>query len=100
MSTKERVDEMLDEALEMTFPASDPIAVYMREPASDENRADAQEIDAARSGRADLVAISPWGGFPVTAFPRAPRLLRELAPVSRGQRANGNCGKGAPPLPT
>jgi hypothetical protein len=29
MNTEERIDRMLDEALEMTFPASDPFTVYM-----------------------------------------------------------------------
>jgi hypothetical protein len=31
MSTEDRLDRMLDHALEMTFPASDPIAIYMPE---------------------------------------------------------------------
>ena len=31
MRTQERLDRMLDEALEMTFPASDPFTVYMPE---------------------------------------------------------------------
>ncbi len=29
MRTEDHVDRMLDAALEMTFPASDPIAVYL-----------------------------------------------------------------------
>ena len=29
MRTEDRVDRMLDSALEMTFPASDPIAIYI-----------------------------------------------------------------------
>ena len=29
MSTQDRLDLMLDHALEMTFPASDPIALYI-----------------------------------------------------------------------
>jgi hypothetical protein len=32
MTRDERMDRALDAALEMTFPASDPIAVYMEEP--------------------------------------------------------------------
>ena len=28
----ESIDKALDEALEMTFPASDPVAVYIPEP--------------------------------------------------------------------
>jgi len=32
MTRDERMDRALDAALEMTFPASDPIAVYMDEP--------------------------------------------------------------------
>jgi len=32
MRTQERLDRMLDEALEMTFPASDPFTVYKPEP--------------------------------------------------------------------
>ena len=31
MNTHERIDRMLDEALEMTFPASDPFTVYTPE---------------------------------------------------------------------
>jgi hypothetical protein len=31
MRTQDRLDRMLDEALEMTFPASDPFTVYMPE---------------------------------------------------------------------
>jgi hypothetical protein len=31
MSTHDRLDRLLDEALEMTFPASDPFSVYMPE---------------------------------------------------------------------
>jgi hypothetical protein len=31
MRTEDRIDRMLDEALEMTFPASDPFTVYMPE---------------------------------------------------------------------
>ena len=31
-SENERISEALDAALEMTFPASDPIAVYMPAP--------------------------------------------------------------------
>ena len=40
MRTEDRLDRMLDDALEMTFPASDPIAVYVREADSavDENQ--------------------------------------------------------------
>jgi len=34
MTRDERMDGALDAALEMTFPASDPIAVYMDEPRS------------------------------------------------------------------
>jgi len=34
-SEEERISEALDAALEMTFPASDPIAVYMPEPKPD-----------------------------------------------------------------
>jgi hypothetical protein len=37
MKTEDRVDRMLDHALEMTFPASDPISVYMPETARGEN---------------------------------------------------------------
>jgi hypothetical protein len=32
MTKDEKMDRALDAALEMTFPASDPIAVYTREP--------------------------------------------------------------------
>ena len=32
MRTQERLDRMRDEALEMTFPASDPFTIYMPEP--------------------------------------------------------------------
>jgi hypothetical protein len=38
MRTEDRVDRMLDQALEMTFPASDPISVYIPETARGENR--------------------------------------------------------------
>jgi hypothetical protein len=31
MRAEERLDRMLDEALEMTFPASDPFTVYIAE---------------------------------------------------------------------
>ncbi len=31
MRIEDRVDRMLDQALEMTFPASDPFTVYMPE---------------------------------------------------------------------
>jgi hypothetical protein len=31
MKTQHRLDRLLDEALEMTFPASDPFTVYMPE---------------------------------------------------------------------
>ena len=31
MSNEERVERLLDEALEMTFPASDPFTVYVPE---------------------------------------------------------------------
>jgi len=33
-TVEDRLDEALDAALEMTFPASDPIAVYIVEPRS------------------------------------------------------------------
>ena len=39
MRTEERLDRMLDEALEMTFPASDPFTVYMPERDLVEDRA-------------------------------------------------------------
>src|SRR5687768_9751193 len=32
MRAEDHIDRMLDAALDMTFPASDPIAVYIREP--------------------------------------------------------------------
>lgn len=31
MRTADRIDKMLDEALEMTFPASDPFTIYIPE---------------------------------------------------------------------
>jgi hypothetical protein len=34
MTQDERIDRALDAALEMTFPASDPIAVYAYDPRS------------------------------------------------------------------
>jgi len=39
MRAEDRYDRMLDHALEMTFPASDPFTVYMPEADSAEERA-------------------------------------------------------------
>ena len=39
MRTEDRFDRMLDEALEMTFPASDAFTVYMPEPDRTDQRA-------------------------------------------------------------
>ena len=39
MRTQERLDRLLDEALEMRFPASDPFTVYMPEIDVAEDRA-------------------------------------------------------------
>jgi len=44
MRTEDRLDRMLDEALEMTFPASDPFTVYMPEVDVAEDRAFDQEV--------------------------------------------------------
>jgi hypothetical protein len=52
MRTEDRLDRMLDEALEMTFPASDPFTVYM------------PEVDVAEDGALDQEAITP---FPIAA---------------------------------
>jgi hypothetical protein len=49
MTRDERMDRALDAALEMTFPASDPIAVYMDEP-----RTRAAEEKAKASPEASL----------------------------------------------
>ena len=42
MRTQERLDRMLDEALETTFPASDPFTVYIPEPDIADIRAHAE----------------------------------------------------------
>ena len=39
MRTEDRFDRMLDEALEMTFPASDAFTIYMPEVDSTDERA-------------------------------------------------------------
>ena len=46
MTANERMNRALDAALEMTFPASDPIAIYTPEEPS--SRASADSIPAAR----------------------------------------------------
>ena len=52
MKTQDRLDRMLDEALEMTFPASDPFTVYM------------PEVDVAGDRASDPAAIMM---FPLAA---------------------------------
>jgi hypothetical protein len=42
MRVEDHIDAMLDYALEMTFPASDPFAVYCPEAAIDEPAAEPQ----------------------------------------------------------
>jgi hypothetical protein len=37
-NTQDRTELMLDQALEMTFPASDPIAIYVPEETDDSSR--------------------------------------------------------------
>jgi hypothetical protein len=49
MTRDERMDRALDAALEMTFPASDPIAVYMDEPRSRVAKANEKTSENARS---------------------------------------------------
>lgn len=46
MRTEGRLDRMLDEALEMTFPASDPFTVYMPEGDIVEDRAFVRDEEA------------------------------------------------------
>jgi hypothetical protein len=52
MRTEDRLDRLLDEALEMTFPASDPFTVYM------------PEVDVAEDRAFDQETITP---FPIAA---------------------------------
>ena len=40
MTLEDRIDRALDAALEMTFPASDPIAIYARDPRSSTTQAE------------------------------------------------------------
>ena len=42
MRVEDHIDRMLDAALEMTFPASDPIALYIAEPWNPVPRPDAE----------------------------------------------------------
>jgi hypothetical protein len=44
-ATRTRLDELLDEALKETFPASDPISVYIEEP---DRRQGPRAIEAER----------------------------------------------------
>jgi hypothetical protein len=48
MTREDRLDRALDAALEMTFPASDPIAVYAYDPRT--TRTDAEEEEVSRAG--------------------------------------------------
>ena len=57
MTRDERMDRALDAALEMTFPASDPIAVYMYEPRSSAANATANTSENTRS-RSKLAAVT------------------------------------------
>jgi hypothetical protein len=49
MTRDERMDRALDAALEMTFPASDPIAVYVREPGPSAAKANETTSENLRS---------------------------------------------------
>lgn len=43
MRTEDHMDRMLDQALEATFPASDPISLYMPEIDAADEQADRRE---------------------------------------------------------
>ena len=58
MRVEDHVDTMLDSALEMTFPASDPFTIYFPETRRDEVAAadEVRELEAAaRAARVNLV---------------------------------------------
>ena len=70
MTRDERMDRALDAALEMTFPASDPIAVYVREPRWSAAKANETTSEESRSrsrlptltGRQRVIIENPLNG--------------------------------------
>jgi hypothetical protein len=57
MRIEDRVDAMLDQALEMTFPASDPISVYIPEASAVE--AKVSELDTLADAAGTKPCVQP-----------------------------------------